>query len=264
VNVIGVPIIVLLGLLRPRNVKNLVWAGYVTKPISTMIGIKWELRGADILSRDESFVIVSNHQTSLDILGMLDMWHVMDKCTVVAKKELLYVFPFSLAAWLCGLVFIDRKHAEKAKESINNAMAILKNNRIKLWIFPEGTRRNTRELHPFKKGAFHVAISAQVPILPVVYSSYAPFLDKKAKRFDQARIIVTTLPPISTVGLTTNDLESLMEQTREVMMKTFNETTKEVETQMQADNLNKKSQNNRDKVSAALDFSSTIRRVNLR
>jgi len=54
---------------------------------------------------------------------------------------------------------------------------------IKLWIFPEGTRHNTGEIHPFKKGAFHAAIRSQLPILPVVFSSYY-FLSAKEKRFD--------------------------------------------------------------------------------
>lgn len=171
------------------------------------MGIKWELRGADILSRDETFIIVANHQSSLDILGMLDFWHVMDKCTVVAKRELLLAVPFSIAAWLCGLVFINRQNADRAKSTINEAVDELKKKRIKLWIFPEGTRRNTREIHSFKKGAFHVAIASKVPILPVVYSSYTPFLDNDAKSFDPGRIIVTTLPPIPTEGLTNDDIE---------------------------------------------------------
>lgn len=54
---------------------------------------------------------------------------------------------------------------------------------IKLWFFPEGTRRNTGEIHPFKKGAFYVAINSQLPVLPVVFSSYY-FLCKEEKRFD--------------------------------------------------------------------------------
>lgn len=185
------------------------WAGYVTRPISTILGIKWELRGAEILSQDKSFVIVANHQSSIDVLGMLSIWHIMNKCTVVAKKELLYAFPFSLAAWLCGLIFIDRKHADRAKASINDTADYLKNNRIKLWIFPEGTRRNTREIHEFKKGAFHFALTNQLPILPVVISSYSSFLDDKRRRFDQGNVIITTLPPISTEGLTMDDIEGM-------------------------------------------------------
>lgn len=59
---------------------------------------------------------------------------------------------------------------------------------IKLWIFPEGTRHNTGEIHPFKKGAFHVAIRSQLPILPVVFSSYY-FLSAEEKRFDSGKYL---------------------------------------------------------------------------
>ena len=227
--------------------------------------MKWDLRGAEYLSKDECYIIVSNHQSSLDILGMLDIWPVMGKCTVVAKKELLYVVPFSIAAWLCGLVFIDRKHSDKAKNAINEAVATLKQNKTKLWIFPEGTRRSTREIHSFKKGAFYVAINSQVPILPVVFTSYTTFMDRKEKRFDTGHVIVTTLPPISTAGLTTNDIEDLMERTRNAMVKTFAETTNEVEAKLQSDCLEKQQQRAaRTNRIWPIDLAPTLRRVDLR
>jgi lysophosphatidate acyltransferase len=67
-----------------------------------------------------------------------DIWPVMNKTTVVAKRELLYIFPFGLCAYLCGLVFIDRYAVDKAKNTLNTAMEGLKRNNIKLWVFPEG------------------------------------------------------------------------------------------------------------------------------
>lgn len=54
----------------------------------------------------------------------------------------------------------------------------------KLWIFPEGTRNHSRGMLPFKKGAFHLAIDANAPILPVVFSNYGSFYDSVTKRFD--------------------------------------------------------------------------------
>lgn len=176
--------------------------------ISTLLGLRWELRGREHLEKNRACIIVANHQSSLDILGMFDLWPVMDKCTVVAKKEIFYAWPVGLAAWLCGLIFIDRMNSEKARSALNTATKEITNKKvkegrawivliiirflfafhrdasqIKLWIFPEGTRRNTGEIHPFKKGAFHVAIRSQLPILPVVFSSYC-FLSAKEKRFD--------------------------------------------------------------------------------
>lgn len=153
----------------------------------------------------------------------------MKKTTVVAKKELLYVGPFGICAWLCGLIFIDRYSVQKAKVTMNSALDQLKKSNTKLWVFPEGKRHNTGEIHEFKKGAFHVAIHGQVPILPVVFSSYRTFLDDKRKILNQGEIIIEALPLISTAGLTHDDVNGLIEQTRKLMVDRFTEISKEVQ-----------------------------------
>lgn len=90
------------------------------------------MRGHEYLAKEQACVIVANHQSSLDILGMFDIWPIMEKCTVVAKKELFYAWPFGLAAWLCGLIFIDRMNAEKARATINEATKSLIENKVKI------------------------------------------------------------------------------------------------------------------------------------
>ncbi|XP_057325030.1 1-acyl-sn-glycerol-3-phosphate acyltransferase alpha [Microplitis mediator] len=213
---------------RPGNVKNLLLASSICHHVSSLLGLKWELRNRANLEKEQACIVVANHQSSLDILGMFEMWPVMDKCTVVAKKELFYAWPFGLAAWLCGLIFIDRMNSEKARTALNTATDKIKEKKIKMWIFPEGTRHNTGEIHPFKKGAFHVAVNSQLPILPVVFSSYY-FLSKKDKRFDPGRIIITTLPPIPTTGLGPEDIEALMDKTRNSMTQVFYSSNREVQ-----------------------------------
>jgi lysophosphatidate acyltransferase len=61
---------------------------------------------------------------------MFDIWPIMDKCTVVAKKELFYAWPFGLAAWLCGLIFIDRLNSDKARNTINKATTLIKEKKV--------------------------------------------------------------------------------------------------------------------------------------
>ncbi|XP_024867563.1 1-acyl-sn-glycerol-3-phosphate acyltransferase alpha-like [Temnothorax curvispinosus] len=214
--------------LRPGNVKNFLLASSLCHHISALLGLRWELRGREHLEKNRACIIVANHQSSLDILGMFDLWPVMDKCTVVAKKEIFYAWPVGLAAWLCGLIFIDRMNSEKARSALNTATKEITEKKIKLWIFPEGTRHNTGEIHPFKKGAFHVAIRSQLPILPVVFSSYY-FLSAEEKRFDSGHILVTTLPPISTEGLSTDNVEELIEKTRTAMSEVFHATSREIQ-----------------------------------
>lgn len=96
-------------------------------------------------------------------------------------------------------------------------------------IFLLGTRRNTGVIHEFKKGAFHVAIQGQVPILPVVFSSYQTFLDDKLRVLNAGEIIIEALPEISTKGLTHEDISQLMQQTRQLMIDKFTEITNEVQ-----------------------------------
>lgn len=196
--------------------------------ISKLIGLSYKLKGSEHIEKDESCIIICNHQSSLDVLGMFNIWNVMGKTTVVAKKELLYVFPFGFCAYLCGLIFIDRHQVDKAKNTMNEAMHELKKKNIKLWIFPEGTRRNTGTIHEFKKGAFSVAITAQVPIVPVVFSSYTVFLDKKQRIFNSSEILIEALQPLPTKGLKHHDIDQLMQKTRELMIEKYVENTNEV------------------------------------
>lgn len=76
-----------------------------------------------------SYLPTATYQYS-DVTGMFELWPVMKRCTVVAKKELLYAGPFGLAAWLCGLVFIDRLNADSSRQAINNSIKQLREEEV--------------------------------------------------------------------------------------------------------------------------------------
>jgi lysophosphatidate acyltransferase len=145
---------------------------YVLRLASYLVGIRWEVRGLDTLGQRRGCVAVANHQSSFDILGMFWLWPWSHRIAAVAKKEILYTGPFGVAAWLAGVVFIDRLNSDKARGQLEHAAQLMSKENVKLWLFPEGTRNKRRGIMPFKKGAFHVAIACQAPIMPVVYSPY--------------------------------------------------------------------------------------------
>lgn len=115
------------------------------------------------------------------------LWPVIGRATVVAKKALLYVFPFGSAAYLWGTLYIDRADRTNATSKLNQESDAIRQNAGKLLLFPEGTRHGEEKLLPFKKGAFHLAIQSQSAIQPVVVTRYY-FLDGKRKIFERGEL----------------------------------------------------------------------------
>ncbi|NXN14694.1 PLCA acyltransferase, partial [Indicator maculatus] len=73
------------------------------------------------------FVMVCNHQASLDLLGMVEV--IPDRCVPIAKKELLYLGTVGWACWLSGMIFIDRQRRAAAIDVISRtARTMLRDN----------------------------------------------------------------------------------------------------------------------------------------
>jgi len=182
------------------------------------MGIEFEVEGeGNLLTRPAVFI--SNHQSELDILflGRAFPKH----CSVTAKRSLKYI-PF--LGWfmaLSGTVFIDRSNRESAIAAFDGAVKEIRGNKQSVWIFPEGTRSyfNKPDLLPFKKGAFHLAVQAGVPVVPVVVQNYSHVLYLQKRTFEPGVIKVKALEPIQTENLTMEDIDRLTVETRERMLK---------------------------------------------
>lgn len=75
----------------------------------------------------------------------------------------------------------------------------MRTKKLKVWIFPEGTRNREHGLLPFKKGAFNVAVRAHFPIVPVVISDYSPFYSNPGRYFHpNGHVIVKVMEPVTT------------------------------------------------------------------
>jgi len=219
-------IMTILCLPRPRHPDNGVLAAKIMKYINKMVGITWTIEGSEHLSNDSGAVVIMNHQSSIDVIAMFEIWPILKKAAPVAKKSLLYAGPFGLGCWLLGVVFIDRS-SKTSHRDVNSAGAKAMNEGLKLMIFPEGTRNSSKNLSmlPFKKGAFHVALSAQMPIIPVVISEYS-FLDVRKWIFKPGHAVIKVLPPIATSEYSKENLDDLVDSTRSKMIETLAELDK--------------------------------------
>lgn len=122
---------------------------------------------------------------------------------------------------LSKTVFIDRANRATAVAAFDSAAKHMHSERQSVYIFPEGTRSyyDKPDMLPFKKGAFHLAIQAQVPIVPIVVANYSNVLNIRRKIFWAGRIPIKVLPPVETKGLESKDADELCARVREMMLK---------------------------------------------
>jgi len=183
-------------------------------------GIRFEIEDPnDYLGTTRPAVFIGNHQTELDVLMLGTIFPKY--CSVTAKSSLRNM-PF--LGWfmsLSGSVFIDRTNRNSAMQAMTGAADEIRRDRQSVFMFPEGTRSYAKEpmLLPFKKGAFHLAVQAGAPIVPVVVANYSDILYVQKWWFRPGKIPVKVLKPIETKNLTAADVEDLTRNTRELMLK---------------------------------------------
>jgi len=128
-------------------------------------GLSLDVRGADRIDWTRSYVVMTNHQSYLDIPAVavaLD-----GRVRFIAKKELFRIPVFGPAMLAAGIVRIDRQNRESAIASLREAAEALRGGGHHVWIAPEGTRSLDGKLGPLKKGGFMLAADTGTPILPL-------------------------------------------------------------------------------------------------
>jgi 1-acyl-sn-glycerol-3-phosphate acyltransferase len=184
-------------------------------------GIEVELEGLENLN-NQPCIYALNHQSNFDMatFGLA----YPENTVIIGKKELIWIPFFGLFYKAAGNIMIDRKKITKAKGSLDQVVEAIKNRKVSVWVFPEGTRNKSGEgLLPFKKGPFHMAVGAQVPVVPLVCSSMKKAIDWKNKKVLNNKMRLKILPPIFTTGMTESDVPSLTEKVRNIMLDTVNE-----------------------------------------
>ena len=184
-----------------------------------ILGIKIVIKNPEALLTRPA-VFVANHQSELDILMLGATFPRY--CSVTGKKVLKY-YPF--LGWfmtLSGSVYIDRVNRENALKAFSGAIEQVKAKNQSVFIFPEGTRSHSLVpgMLPFKKGAFHFATQAQIPLVPWVVSNYSKVFSFKTKTFVPGTIEIEVLQPIETKGMTSENVNDLMQTVQTQMTQT--------------------------------------------
>ncbi|MCC7112419.1 MAG: 1-acyl-sn-glycerol-3-phosphate acyltransferase [Deltaproteobacteria bacterium] len=207
-------LVVLIALLPSRvariNVGN-VYGSFVGKGCAWLTGSRYLIHNRAAAHAERPAIYVANHASLIDIF--LGAWLSPMNLCGVAKKEIIYYPFFGQFFWLAGHLRIDRGDRGKAVASLKALADIVKKNALSIFIWPEGTRSKDGRLRPFKKGAFHLALSTGLPIVPMVITGSHKAWEARSLRLSREQVDITFLPPIDTSGWTK---ETLDEHIREV------------------------------------------------
>ncbi|MCB0914182.1 MAG: HAD-IB family hydrolase [Actinobacteria bacterium] len=174
-------------------------------------GVTMNVIGRENLWKARPAVFLFNHQSQLDvlILGAL----LRQDFTGVAKIEVSKDPMFAPVGYLMDVAYIDRGNSAQARKALKPVVDALQGGRS-IAIAPEGTRSPTDRILPFKKGAFHIAMQAGVPLVPIVIRNAGELMRPHAVFMAPGRLDVKVLDPIDTSDWDVKDLDAHVEQVR--------------------------------------------------
>lgn len=209
-------------LLRPFHRNNTFLMAQMLSKFAPLFGIKLDVRIPKELT-NTSKVIIANHQNNFDVVTICAA--VTRGAVSLGKKSLIWVPFFGQLYWLSGNILIDRNNRSKAAGTIAQTAEKMLAGGLSVWIFPEGTRSRGRGLLPFKTGAFHTAIQANVDMVPVVMSSSDHI---SLNRWNNGTLIIESLPPMLVSEMDKGNVREMAKTAHQNMQKKLTELDAEV------------------------------------
>ncbi|MEW6526686.1 MAG: lysophospholipid acyltransferase family protein [Spirochaetota bacterium] len=173
-----------------------------------------KVHGRENINPQQSYVIVSNHQSHYDVF-VLYGWLGIDFKWVM-KQELRKVPGLGIGCEKVGHIFIDRSNTERALASLNEAKKKIVNGTSVIF-FPEGTRSKDGKVGEFKKGAFKMAFDLGLPILPVTIVGTSKILPAHTINLFPGIVHLYIHKPININQYTEDKIEELMDTTKSIM-----------------------------------------------
>ncbi|MEE4202045.1 MAG: HAD-IB family hydrolase [Halieaceae bacterium] len=179
---------------------------------SALIGLELDIEGEEHLWSHRPAVFMFNHQSKVDVAVMASL--VRRDVVGVGKKEIKKMPLIGSVMEMAGTTLIDRSNAQAAIDSMKPLIHAMREEGKSLVISPEGTRTPTRKLAPFKKGPFHIAIQAGVPVVPVVIFNAGDIAPKGDFVFRRGTVKVRVLPPVDTKAWREETIEEHVAEVR--------------------------------------------------
>jgi len=189
-----------------------------------LFGLQVEHRFAKDADKVGRCIYIANHQNNYDMVTISYM--VMPRTVTVGKKSLIWIPFFGLFYWATGNIFIDRENRSKAHNTMAAVAKHITDDNVNIFMFPEGTRSRGRGLLPFKTGAFHAALSAGVPVVPVICSTTHNKID--LNRWNNGKVICEMMEPIDSSQFSKDNVRAFAEHCHHIMAQRLAELDAEI------------------------------------
>ncbi len=172
------------------------------------------VEGRENAAPDRTYVVVSNHQSQYDIF-LVYGWLKLDLKWVM-KAELRKVPGVGIGCEKAGHIFVDRSNPEQARKAVSDALERVGDG-VGILFFAEGSRSVDGRLRAFKKGAFRIAASQGLPILPITIIGTRDIQRPKSMWIFPGRVRMVIHPVIEVGGREPQDVVALLNQTRDII-----------------------------------------------
>jgi putative phosphoserine phosphatase / 1-acylglycerol-3-phosphate O-acyltransferase len=189
-----------------------------SQAVLTATGVHLNVVGKENLTAQRPAVFIFNHRNQVDpiISGSL----IRDNWVAVAKKELERDPIMGPLGKLLDGVFIDRDDHGAALETMQTVEERAKAG-LSILMAPEGTRLDTTEVGPFKKGPFRLAMAAGIPIVPIVIRNAEIVASRNSTTINPGTVDVAVFPPIPVDGWTIETLPEHIARIRQLYLDTL-------------------------------------------
>jgi 1-acyl-sn-glycerol-3-phosphate acyltransferase len=170
------------------------------------MGIRPVYHGLEHAGGTAPRIFLSNHVSNLDIWAVVPALPVTTR--FVSKRTIFWIPILGQAMKVADFIAIDRKDRASAIRSLGRAAERIRAG-ASVILFPEGTRSRDGKLAPFKRGSFHLALDAGVPIVPIAISGTYHVLRPRSIVVRRWPVHVTFAPPIDVTPFK-DDLDGLV------------------------------------------------------
>lgn len=166
------------------------------------------------LDPKQSYVFVPNHQSAFDIF--LIYGYLGQNIKWVQKKELRKLPFVGKASEMAGHVFVDQSSLKSMKETIHKAAGNIVDG-TSMTIFPEGARTPDGKIGRFKRGGFIIAKELGLPVVPLTINGAFDVMKIHTYLVNPGKLELIIHNPISTTGLTDEDIPELVNKCKDVV-----------------------------------------------